>query len=493
MRHHSLLRTARLSVALALLSTLALPGIASADPPLRFTETVLSIDCPFIQTEEGAVGVFAFTSDLGFTELGVVLFAGDPPDPELPPLLDGFTDQATVDGLTIGATVPLFDAIGTEVGVATLDATLIPIGEPEVFEEKNPHFRIEGSFQSAAVEGGVVIEAEGILDAPLSVDLSVCSGSITVQTVFEVVPGTIQDRHDETNFSCELANADATASLFGFSLIAGGEPQFGFIDAFVSPNDPSVPLLVGGVEAAFGIDGVEASWELFDELTGEVIGAATLSASFEPTGVELGTRVGQNYRQKITATTLAVSGTFSVETATATYEFDLAACEAAFVEFHNMFHSPAGPKAGGAVPANDTPDGAVALEVGDKIQMKTGGASLAPEEPCVIEFFGELLEAPMGRTVWFAVEGTGDPITIDPSGSNYDTVVGAYVAVDGGLEQVACVDDDFESLIQPPQSPLTFDTVEGTTYYIQVGGFDQGTLFGEEPNPEFGLLKLKVR
>lgn len=493
MRHQPLLRSARLSVALALLATLAMPGIASADPPVRFTETALSVDCPLTITDGGAVGAFAFVSDQGFAEVGAVLFEEPPDDPEDFPLLDGFTTEAAIDGLTVTATIPLFDPLGTEAGSAALNATLVPIGEPEIFEDKFPHFRISGSFQEAEVQGTLVIEAEGILDAPLTVDLSSCFGSISIQTIFEVFPGTSQDKHDEVDISCALSTEDATAELFGFSFLVDGEPAFGSISAFVSPNDPSVPVMVGGVENALRADGVEATFELVDEFTNDVLGVATLSATFEPVSVEVGTRVAQNYRQKIVATILSVSGTLSVETDTATYDFDLADCEASILQFHNIFHSPNGPKPGGAVPVNDTPDGALPLEIGDKIQMQTGGTSIPPEEPCFIERFGEVIEDPMGRTVWFTVEGTGDPITIDPAGSNYDTAVGAYVAVDGGLEQVACIDDDFANLIQPPQASLTFDSVAGTTYYIQVGGFDLGTLFEEEPNPEFGLLKLAVR
>ena len=34
----------------------------------------------------------------------------------------------------------------------------------------------------------------------------------------------------------------------------------------------------------------------------------------------------------------------------------------------------------------------------------------------------------LGRTVWYSVVGTGDPITIDPRGSDFDTVVAAYAS-----------------------------------------------------------------
>ena len=39
---------------------------------------------------------------------------------------------------------------------------------------------------------------------------------------------------------------------------------------------------------------------------------------------------------------------------------------------------------------------------------------------------------------------------------------------------------------------MTGPSVEGATYYIQVGGFDGASFFGEPPNPEFGRLRIMV-
>ena len=54
----------------------------------------------------------------------------------------------------------------------------------------------------------------------------------------------------------------------------------------------------------------------------------------------------------------------------------------------------------------------------------------------------EVFEFDWGRTVWFSLKGTGGPITVDPGGSHFDTVVAIYVRAGDQLEQVACVDDD---------------------------------------------------
>jgi hypothetical protein len=489
MRHVPTFRPVRLSVAFALITALMLPGVASADPPSRLTETILSVECPFIVTADGAITPFVFASDQGFSEAGIAYWATEPaPEGEEPPLLDGFTDQVTTAGLSVSTSMALFNE-GAEAGSATIDATLVPIGEPEPFEERSPHFRNEGTFQAATIEGTAVLTASGILTEPISFDLSSCSGGITIQNIFEVHPSTLHERHDEARLNCELTGSDAMAIVSGFGFLFDGEPIFGFVDVFITPTDESESELAGFTQAAITYAGVDATFAVFDDAS-DPTGEASLSANFEPISVESARRVTQTVLQKMTLTTMAVSGSLSVETATASYEFDLSACQASYLEIHAISHDPNGPKPGGTVPANDTPDGALALEPGDTVKMQTGGASLASEEPCVIEELGG--DVAFGRTVWFAVEGTDGPITIDPTGTNFDTVVAAYVSGDNGLEQVACIDDDFSTLFQAPQAALTFDTVAGTTYYVQVGGFDYG-IFSEESNPDFGLLKLAVR
>ena len=99
---------------------------------------------------------------------------------------------------------------------------------------------------------------------------------------------------------------------------------------------------------------------------------------------------------------------------------------------------------------------------------QTKGAAFEPEKPCDI--------APLGKTVWFAVEGTGTPITIDTAGSDFGTVVAIYQP--DTFTQIACVDDVFDTGFSF-QSRVTWDTEPGETYLIQVGGFAS----------EYGLLK----
>jgi hypothetical protein len=92
-----------------------------------------------------------------------------------------------------------------------------------------------------------------------------------------------------------------------------------------------------------------------------------------------------------------------------------------------------------------------------------------------------------GHTLWYSFTGTGEPVTIDPAGSNFDTVLAVY---DDALNELACIDDnEFEPVGFTFQGALTIDTEEGATYYVQAGGFLQ---FFEEAEAEFGRLRLRI-
>jgi hypothetical protein len=72
-------------------------------------------------------------------------------------------------------------------------------------------------------------------------------------------------------------------------------------------------------------------------------------------------------------------------------------------------------------------------------------------------------------TVWFRfTASTSGSVTIDTSGSDYDTVLAAYTGdALNTLTPVAC-DDDIGTGFQ---SMITFSATAGTTYHIQAGGF----------------------
>ena len=80
-----------------------------------------------------------------------------------------------------------------------------------------------------------------------------------------------------------------------------------------------------------------------------------------------------------------------------------------------------------------------------------------------------------GATIWFRYDApaTG-PITINTSGSNFDTVLTVYRVNTAdsitGITQVA-VNDDFAGTLQ---SSVTTSMVEGTRYYIRIGSYGSG-------------------
>lgn len=152
----------------------------------------------------------------------------------------------------------------------------------------------------------------------------------------------------------------------------------------------------------------------------------------------------------------------------------------------------------GPAPDNDTPEGATPLDVGDRTTQQTKAAVLDPEASCSIVFEEEEFEddfgLPIGKTVWYTVEGTGGPITVSTAGSHFDTILGVYKSNGDGLEQVACVDDIFDGGFSL-QAAVAFESELGQTYFLQAGGFG---LF-EDPEfpefssqPEYGLLKISI-
>jgi hypothetical protein len=485
MRHSLVLRPARLAVALGLAMAVFVPGLASANPPIRSTETSINLDCPTIVTADGALNAFAFSSDVGFAEAGLNYWTEEQsPTSTEPPLLSGFTDQVVVSGLDLTASMPLFLIDGTEVGTGTVEVTMVPVGEPEPFETRFPHFRESGTTQLATITGTATLDASGVLPDTLTFDLASCTGIITMVTSFSVLPDTIRDRHQELRMDCALDNGGETVFVNAFALLFRGEPVFSFVSSVHFPEGAEEPSVTGGTQEPFTVDGINASWDLFELNSGEVAGSATLSATFTPAAVTTGTRRTQDYTQKIAATTLAVSGTYHSEVGTATADLDLSSCSAQYLDIRASFHSPSGPKPGGTPPENDTPDGAIGLQAGSTFTEKTGGAAVEEEVPCVAS---DGFPFDLGRTVWFTVEGTGGPITVDPTGTDFDTVIGAYAADGGDLVPIDCIDDDFSTPIQVPQAALTIDTAAGTTYYFQVGGFDSGQ------GGEFGRLRIAVQ
>jgi Putative metal-binding motif len=142
--------------------------------------------------------------------------------------------------------------------------------------------------------------------------------------------------------------------------------------------------------------------------------------------------------------------------------------------------APAG--AWAAVPANDASGNAAELTLGDPQSVVTDDATTQANEAFVPGSNYSCNDATgayrtdndgsqMGKTVWYSFIGDGGPVVVTTAGSNFDTVIAVYRPT----LQAVCDDDSGSTL-----SRLTFDTVDGTEYLVQVGGYhgvsaDSGT------------------
>ena len=260
------------------------------------------------------------------------------------------------------------------------------------------------------------------------------------------------------------------------------------------------PELFGEVEIP-GLPGhIEVTVPLFDPFDGEEpVAEAHVLMDITEGETTVSTIVAQDVRVKETETELLISGEVTIDDGRT---YDLSDCFGSSFEARGIVNQAAGPKMSGKAPANDTIEGAATLRNGRSANVQTKATALEPEAACTETFdfgeeeeeFSESFDLPIGKTVWYTVTGTGDLLTVSTAGSNFDTIVGVYEMVEGELSQVTCVDDVFNGGFSL-QAEATWESVDGTTYHIQAGGFG---LFGdpefpeEDSNPEYGLLKIAV-
>ncbi|MEC8512198.1 MAG: hypothetical protein VX015_08645 [Planctomycetota bacterium] len=113
---------------------------------------------------------------------------------------------------------------------------------------------------------------------------------------------------------------------------------------------------------------------------------------------------------------------------------------------------------------NDDCGGAIALSPGNTGFDSRGATSSGVDMSCV--FNGELGD------VWYSYTAIGDcPVTVDLTGTFYDTGMSVYSGDCAALTEVGCDDDGGGGLT----SKVTFAATAGTTYYIQIGGFNGAT------------------
>ena len=465
---------------IAVATTLLIAGIPAATlaaPPSRLADTQTTLDCELSGTSGTtfvSVGISAEFGEFG----GLAHWAAGTAPFEDPPVWvsDGVDISLSPDGSHLSAVFDLFEVVpgeepvlGDPVGTAVLDAMLSASGPvediTERFRDGNRQIKVSGTSQPLSVSGSLELP-QGISYG----DLSGCVASLSTISIFETNPNTFVFGADQITLACFWMDEESAVDLFGVT------EEFGsFADIFVT--DASGSYFGFAEDATLTTQAFSASFQLISEATGEVEGSATASAT-----LTAGDRVNfmdkfDGSKFKVVGRELLVNGTLTLETPAGerTLSMDDEACSGLDARVRGIFTNPNPGK--GPRLANDAPDGAVPLLVGDEVQVRTGGTAELPEEPCTgtDPEFGEF-EVPLGHTVWYTVEGTGGAVTVDTAGSSYDTVIGVYTSDGGALTSVTCVDDVFE---EPDffslQAQVTLDTAAGVTYYIQVGGFGGAT------------------
>ena len=410
-------------------------------------------------------------------------------DPAIP-----FEDPATMTGVTesvqasegptevaLSATFDIFGPDGAPLGSAQLDATMTRVGDPQPITSSNignHHSKTAGTFQN--LEGTATLTLPG----PIVLSLPGCTGDITDISVFDSNPTSFVLSNKGVVVDCFWETPDAVATF------TATQDTFGFV-AFASliTPDQNVFDTGSGGTGSLTATSLTASIPMADEATGDP-SSATASATLTANGSPVtSTLLQSTVRQTITQQALVPVGqiVFSIGPSFL-FAIDQEHCQASSFTSKQIGTSPSGPKPGGKVPVNDAPDGALALKAGSRLNVQTGGASAAAEVQ--VTTCPEGFADQMGRTLWYKITGTGAPVTVDTAGSNFDTVLGVFERDGADFTEIACDDDvSFQPVGSTYQAALTFGTVAGHTYWVEVGGFQN---FFRPDDPQFGRLSLKV-
>ena len=467
---------------LVLLATLALAitfaGPVVAAPAQRISDVQTVLLCEHIPGDDGTLFLVAAQSEeFGtFGDLGFWFPGGDPggTNPDWFALTSVLTfGEGSIDGVYAlyefeFGQEPGEPSIGDPVGDALLSAVLTPDGDPEPYTVEddggNTQFRQTGVIQRYSVSGTVELPGERTFD------LSACEAWRDDFTIFQTSPAARVNRFEEFQVNCVWELEDTFVGMFA---VAGD--GFAFADLFVSSSAGELSSVLA--EAIITETSFEGSWQLaqWDPETGEygdVIGSASASATL--------TATGETFTEKFSFgnTTIhqrgevyAVDGSLTVDVPEGVLELpmDETSCFAAEIRTSEHESARRGPR-GRPLP-NDGPTDAVMLAPGDSVTVKTAGAALEAEEPCIGQEGDEIVGYPIAHTGWWTFEGTGAPMTVDTAGSDFDTVVGVYVEEEGALVPIGCVDDVDGSL----NAVITVDTMAGETYWVQAGGFGDGS------------------
>jgi len=455
-----------------------IPGAVSAGRVEKFSDHFLFASCD-LPIDAGLISGFVEVSTgSDFSSVGLDVWL----DPDIPfendPTIHGSTDtiDLTDDGATIEAhgSFPTFDIDGNPEGDAELTITVARTGEIHPFlpEPGKMNVNDKTSGFEERLEGSATLTWDGAEYA-----LPECEGSVGDIDFFLTRPRAFVSANSGVTIHClwetetAVAEFDATEDERGY-----------FAGAFL--ETPVGPLF--NVDAPTGSvteSGLDATFELDNGVT--AVATATFTLNGSPV---TSTLYGATFHTKAVEQALVPTGSMEYSTGD-TFVIDDEHCDAVIFENHSTHSQPKGPKAGKA-PVNDGPQGAIALKPGSRFNTTNVGATPEPEF--------QILTCPQGfadrfgRTLWYTIEGSGGPVTIDTGGSAIDTLIGVFVPSDAGFEEIACIDDvEFEPVGATYQAAITIDTEVGVTYYVEIGGFFN--FFEDASAAEKGRIRVRVR
>ena len=463
------MRRIRALFALAALLTLVLPPSVQAGSLTRESDTRVNLFCEDVTAGNAHLFLFAETSDTfgSFTDLAIWSgsLSGEPD-------LVGDTSSIVLTSTGGSGSAALVEPDGDPAGTATLSATFAPSGpaEPYEFTEENGNhtFHIEGVFQPLSVTGTLTVNQAHGPDPTFA--LSSCSAGSDTFTLTNTNPTSFVSHDQQINLNCSWQLDNGFVELFAVS------DRFGtFSDLFIVDrrNDFS-----GFAEPILSATSFVADYDVVEGESGDPAGTASASATLTQTDERISIRdQSGNFKFRASGWVLAVDGSLTIDAGrvSTTLPMDDSTCEASDVRVSEIVGKVSGPKL-----KNDAPAGAIPLGIGGTVEVRTGGTALDAEEPCTVDFDGDVEELPFAHTAWWTFTGTGGDVTVDSAGSDFDTIIGVYVPDGGSFEQVGCVDDVFDPETEEGslQASVTIATIAGQTYYVQAGGFGDsaGTL-----------------
>lgn len=465
--------------AVAVVTGLAgLTEVAWAAPPIVTTTRLESFACEPVMGDGGAV---AFSGSLTGEGPDAYIAVWDPgSDPTVdPPTLhsdESFrVDRVSWDNGVVLGTVPMIHATtGEPAGEAAVRAELTA-GPGETTIERAPtrDWHNQRVHQASAVQPAVAT-ASVVLPGRGERTFSGCPGAITTVRRWTTQPDASVQRLDPAVFFECSATHPSGQSVF-MAVEAGSESAI-WLERKVPGNDE--PSVIGfSYEATSTRTSVTSTVPLYAPPDFEPAGHALLEASLTRSGQRRFVLAHQDGRKTMVVEDLTVAGTVRFPDGTL---FSFTGCSGERNTSHEVLTDPAGPRRGGPAPSNDRPDGAIALVPGGSRTDQSRGAAPAAEVPLWCHDNPPYPEELTGNTLWYTVEGTGRPMTVDTAGSSFNTVLGVYARQGDVLVEIACVDDLFGETLQ---ARGTFPTEAGQVYLAQVGGYAS----------QFGNIRVTLR